>query len=84
MLKGGPIQIRNLDSAKSLLSKKECKTFSGKDEKYMAMPSYEVIRQYYLDGLWSDIMLRTAVVCKAITQEQYEQLLDEKKSAATA
>lgn len=50
----------------------------------MAMPSYEVIRQYYLDGLWSDIMLRTAVVCKAITQEQYEQLLDEKKSAATA
>lgn len=46
----------------------------------MAMPSYETIAQYYREGLWNDMMLRTAMVCKAITQEQYNQLLDEKKN----
>ena len=46
----------------------------------MALPSYETIREYYLEGKWNDMMLKTAVVCKAITQEQYEVLIDEKKA----
>ena len=52
-----------------------------KDDNFMALPNYETIREYYLSGKWNDMMLKTAVVCKAITQEQYETLVDEKKAA---
>lgn len=46
----------------------------------MAMPDYETIKSNYLAGLWNDRMLRTALTCKAITREQYEEILDTKRS----
>ena len=46
----------------------------------MAMPDYETIKSNYLAGLWNDRMLRTALTCKAITREQYEEILDAKRS----
>lgn len=48
----------------------------------MSMPDYETIRGYYLNGSWNDMMLRTAKVCKAITEEQFEAIRDEKANAA--
>lgn len=48
----------------------------------MSMPDYETIRGYYLNGSWNDMMLRTAKVCKAITEEQFEAIRDEKANVA--
>lgn len=50
----------------------------------MALPSFEQIQEYYRQGLWTDSMLKTALVCKAITQPQYDQLLDEKRDKAAS
>lgn len=47
----------------------------------MAFPTYDTIRTYYLNGKWTDAMLKTAVVCKAITSEQYAALVAEKKGS---
>ena len=47
----------------------------------MALPNYETIKSNYLTGLWNDRMLRTALTCKAITREQYEEILDAKRAA---
>lgn len=44
----------------------------------MALPTYAEIREHYLDGKWTDRMLKTALTCKQITQAQYENLLSEK------
>ncbi len=48
----------------------------------MAMPDYETIKQYYLDGKWNERMVRTAQVCKAITQEQADEIIALKKKEA--
>lgn len=42
------------------------------------MPNYETIREYFLSGKWNERMLKSAVVCKAITNDQYEELVREK------
>lgn len=44
----------------------------------MALPKYSEIREYYLNGKWNDRMLKTALTCKQITNDQYEALLREK------
>lgn len=46
----------------------------------MALPSYDEIAQYFRNGQWTEMMLRTALVCKAITKEQYDALIAEKAS----
>lgn len=40
----------------------------------MAMPDVKTIREYYLSGKWNDHMLQVALVCKAITQEQFDEI----------
>lgn len=50
----------------------------------MAMPTYENIRANYLNGLWNDRMLKTALTCKTITKDQYEQILADKAAGKTA
>lgn len=50
----------------------------------MALPSFEQIQEYYRQGLWTDSMLKTALVCKAINQSQYERLLNEKTDKASS
>jgi hypothetical protein len=47
----------------------------------MALPNYEDIKAYYLSGKWNDQMLRTALVCKSITKDQFNELVAEKKAA---
>lgn len=45
----------------------------------MPLPNYDHIRDYYLSGKWNDIMLKTAVACHSITQDQYNALVAEKQ-----
>lgn len=47
----------------------------------MSMPDVETIRGYYMNDSWNDMMLRTAKVCKAITEEQFEAMRAEKAVA---
>lgn len=47
----------------------------------MSMPDVETIRGYYMNDSWNDMMLRTAKVCKAITEEQFEAMRAEKAAA---
>lgn len=54
------------------------------EDEHMAMPNYETIKADYLAGRWNDRMLRTALTCKAITREQYEEILDAKRSMKSA
>lgn len=44
----------------------------------MALPKVSEIREYYLSGKWNDVMLRCAVSCKSITQEEYDSIRAEK------
>ena len=46
----------------------------------MAFPSPETIKTYYLEGKWTDRMLKTALTCKAITERQYEEILAAKSN----
>lgn len=50
----------------------------------MAMPDYETIKQYFLDGKWTERMVRTAQVCKAISAEQADEIIAMKKDDASA
>jgi len=50
----------------------------------MAMPNAATIRQYFLDGKWDENMLKTARVCKAITAEQVDEFIAEKKAMEAA
>ena len=47
----------------------------------MSMPDVETIRGYYMSGSWNDMMLRTAKVCKAITEEEFEAMRAEKEAS---
>lgn len=46
----------------------------------MALPDAKTIRQYYLDGKWNDHMLQVAQVCKAITQDEFDEIKAAKTS----
>ena len=46
----------------------------------MAMPNYDQIHEYFLNGKWNERMLRTAQVCKAITAEQVDTIIADKKA----
>ena len=50
----------------------------------MAMPDAATIRQHFLDGKWDENMLKTARVCKAITAEQVDEFIAEKKAMEAA
>lgn len=53
----------------------------------MAMPDKETIRGYFMEGKWTERMLRTAQVCKALTAEEVDTMIAEKaamESASTA
>lgn len=44
----------------------------------MALPKADDIRRYYLEGKWNDVMLRCALNCKSITQEEYDSIREAK------
>lgn len=44
----------------------------------MALPNPTDIRKYYLEGKWTDVMLRCALNCKSITQDEYDSIRQEK------
>ena len=43
-----------------------------------ALPGYDEIREYVLNGKWTERMLKTALTCKQITQEQFNSIMAEK------
>lgn len=45
------------------------------------MPNFETIKKNYLTGLWNERMLKTAVTCKAITKDQYDEIVAAKAAA---
>lgn len=45
-----------------------------KEADVMALPNPVDIRKYYLEGKWTDVMLRCALNCKSITQEEYDSI----------
>ena len=44
----------------------------------MALPNPDEIRTYVLEGKWTERMLKTALTCKQITQEQFNSIMAEK------
>lgn len=48
----------------------------------MALPDAKTIRQYYLDGKWNDHMLQVSLVCKAITQDEFDEIKAAKAAQA--
>ena len=49
-----------------------------KEADVMALPKADDIRRYYLEGKWNDVMLRCALNCKSITQEEYDSIREAK------
>lgn len=48
----------------------------------MALPTYDDIYRYYVtDKTWDDRMLKTALICKRITNEQYNDLIEARKAS---
>lgn len=48
----------------------------------MALPDVNTISSYYKDGRWNLTMLRSALMCKRITQAQFDDIVSSKESEA--
>lgn len=42
----------------------------------MAMPSAEKVYEYVEKGMWNAVQVRTALICKVIDQDQYDELIE--------
>ena len=38
-------------------------------------PDYDTIKENFLTGKWTERMLKSALMCKAITTDQYNEIL---------
>lgn len=50
----------------------------------MAMPDKTSIKNFYMEGKWTERMLRTAQVCKALSAEEVDEIIAEKESKKEA
>lgn len=42
----------------------------------MAMPTVDDIYTYAKEGKWNAMQIRTALICKVINQDQYDELIE--------